>query len=370
MKISDVRFDCRHFKGTIPCAPHKIHGVHCTSESGEICPQYDQTKENILVIKLGAVGDVIRTTPVLFPIKNAYPKGKIFWLTHTPSVVPKMEVDVIMKYSLESLEYLKSLEFEVVVNLDKDREACALVNSLKSKGKKGFILKDGIPFPADLSAVPKYLTGLFDDINLANTKHYVEEIFEICGYKYHSEKYLLDSFNEYDSSWSLPKSKYLIGLNTGCGSRWTSRLWPDNSWIELAKRIRSQGLEVLFLGGEQEHENNVRFAKATGGHYLGYFHLEKFINLMNQCDLIVTGVTMAMHIALGLGKKIVLFNNIFNPHEFELFGLGEIVQPSKKCLCFFQPTCTNKEYQCMNFLSVDSVSDAITRVSGKARISN
>ena len=36
-------------------------------------------------------------------------------------------------------------------------------------------------------------------------------------------------------------------------------------------------------------------------------------------DLVVTAVTMAMHIALGLGKKLVLFNNIFNPHEFELY---------------------------------------------------
>ena len=62
----------------------------------------------------------------------------------------------------------------------------------------------------------------------------------------------------------------------------------------LAKNLLSKGYEVVFLGGEQEHEKNSRLAKASGGKYLGFFNLEKFINLVNQCDLVVTGVTMGM----------------------------------------------------------------------------
>ncbi|MEZ4890529.1 MAG: hypothetical protein R2779_08245 [Crocinitomicaceae bacterium] len=38
-------------------------------------------------------------------------------------------------------------------------------------------------------------------------------------------------------------------------------------------------------------------------------------------DLIVTQL-LAMHITIALQKKIVLMNNIFNPHEFELYGRG------------------------------------------------
>ena len=51
-----------------------------------------------------------------------------------------------------------------------------------------------------------------------------------------------------------------------------------------------------------------------------------------------------MHIALGLGKKLVLFNNIFNPHEFELYGRGTILAPEQKCTCFFQPRCTDANF--------------------------
>ncbi len=358
MKISDIKIDCRHFKGHIPCKPSKNEGVHCTEKEGKVCKYYSPVKEKILIIKLGAIGDVIRTTPLLEAIKTEYPSAKIFWLTHTPSVVPG-SVDEILKFNQEGITYLESVEFDIIYNLDKDKEASAFTSKLNSKVKKGYILKDGVPYPADVSAEQKYFTGLFDDVNKANTKNYLEEIFEICGFKYSGQKYILSSFDEFADSWNLDHSKKIIGLNTGCGGRWTTRLWADKNWIELAKSLISKGYEVIFLGGEREDAKNKMFSKKTGGKYLGYFQLEKFINLVNQCDLVVTGVTMAMHITLGLNKKIVLFNNIFNPNEFELFGLGKIIQPEKECKCFFRGTCINTEYKCMDYLKTETVLSTI-----------
>ncbi len=335
--------------------------VHCKDEKGNDCKYYEKVKEKILIIKLGAIGDVIRTTPLLKPIKEKHPSAKIFWLTYTHSIVPK-EVDVVLKLNSESLVYLESLEFDSIFNLDKDKEACALISKLNSKVKKGFILKDGIPFPADKDAEHKYYTGIFDDLSKQNKKNYLEEIFEICGFKYSGEKYILSNFDEYSDSWNLDHSKKIVGLNTGCGGRWTSRLWPEENWISLAKELIKNNYEVVFLGGQQEDEKNKKFAEAAGGKYLGHFPLEKFINLVDNCDLVVTGVTMAMHITLGLNKKIVLFNNIFNKNEFELFGLGEIIEPEKECKCFYKPICTNEEYQCMNFIYVDDVLKTINRL--------
>jgi len=137
------------------------------------------------------------------------------------------------------------------------------------------------------------------------------------------------------------KSKKIIGLNTGCGGRWTSRLWPNEYWIELAMNLKKNGYEVIFLGGEQEHEKNILLSEKSGGKYFGYFSLDKFISLMNECDLVVTSVTMAMHIAIGLKKKLILFNNIFNKNEFYLFGRGEIIEPNPKCDCYYSPVCSH-----------------------------
>ena len=198
-----------------------------------------------------------------------------------------------------------------------------------------------------------------------NTKSYPEEIFEICGFKYSGEKYILSNFNQFKEDWDIDKSKLVIGLNTGCGGRWTSRLWADENWVLLAKELIKKKYEVIFLGGEQEDDKNTYFAKASGGKYLGHFRLEKFINLVDQCSLVVTGVTMAMHITIGLNKKIVLFNNIFNRHEFELFGLGEIIEPERECKCFYSPTCINTEYKCMDYISVDKVLNTINKLLRK-----
>lgn len=361
MKTTAIKFNCRHLRGDIPCKPNKLYGVHCIDEKGTDCKYYDPVKEKILIIKLGAIGDVIRTTPLLEAIKNKLPAAKIYWLTHTPSIVPET-VDSVLLFTSEAITFLQSMKFDYVYNLDKDKEACALMNSLNSKVKKGFVLKDGIPFPADKDAENKFLTGLFDDVSKKNRKSYLEEIFEICGFKYSGEKYSLSAFNQYSNSWDFNKSKKIIGLNTGCGGRWISRLWPDENWIKLTKYLIEKNYEVIFLGGFQEDSKNKYFAESTGGKYPGHFHLEKFINLVNQCDLVVTGVTMAMHITIGLNKKIVLFNNIFNKYEFELFGLGEIIEPGKECKCFYEPVCVNSEYNCMDYLQVDYVLTTIERL--------
>ncbi|MDP2883968.1 MAG: glycosyltransferase family 9 protein [Ignavibacteria bacterium] len=356
-----LKTDCRFFRGDVPCKPHKRFGVHCMDEAGKVCPHYDPTNKNILIIKLGAIGDVIRTTPLLHKLKATHPSAKIWWLTLTPEILPSI-VDEPLGFSLKNIVSLRSLHFDLLYNLDKDREACALAEQISATTKKGFRLKDGLISPIDAAAETKYLTGVFDDLSQANTRSYPQEIFEICGFSFGGERYILDRPEKPTTAWKVNKRKRVVGLNTGCGGRWTSRLWDDKNWISLARTLKKKGYEVVLLGGEQEYSKNQKMARATKAKYFGHFPLQQFIELVDQCDLVVTGVTMAMHITIGLGKKIVLFNNIFNKHEFELYGLGTIVEPDKPCRCYYQPSCTNAQYRCMEHVPVKRVVDACERL--------
>jgi ADP-heptose:LPS heptosyltransferase len=357
MKTSNplnLKTDCRYFRGDIPCKPHKKQSVHCFDKKGKVCKYYEKTSGKILIIKLGAIGDVIRTTPILRRLKKEKPTVEIWWLTLTPEVVPGI-VDVVLPFTAQSLITLQAVKFDTIYNFDKDKEACALCTLLSAKVKKGFILKNGKCSPIDGASTHKFFTGLFDDINKANTKNYMEEIFEIAGFKFKGEKYILDK-NPTPLNLKIPKGKKVIGLNTGCGGRWTSRLWPEEYWVKLAKSLINSGFHPILLGGQQEHEKNSKIAKKSGAKYFGYYPLKQFISEVDQCDLVVTAVTMAMHITIGLGKKIVLFNNIFNKNEFELYRLGEIIEPEFDCNCYFSPTCVNN---CMQYIKVDSVFKAI-----------
>ena len=350
-----IHEDCSFFKGDIPCKPHKESGYHC-----EGCPSYKKLSERILIIKLGAIGDVIRTTPLLRKLREVLPETQITWLTYSPDILDKNYVDRILNVTTESIELLKQINFDWLINLDKDSLAISLAASINAKKKSGFTIDEfGHPKPISTKAEEhKWLTGLFDDLNKQNTKHYMQEIFEICGYDFNNEEYLLE-VEKSGEVWNIDKTKKVMGLNTGCGGRWTSRLWPTEYWIKLAKDLLSNGYEVILLGGEQEDQKNRSIQKESGAKYFGYYPLKIFIELLNQCDIIVSAVTMAMHLAIGLKKNLILFNNIFNKQEFYLYGRGEILEPDFDCDCYFTPVCPNN---CMQYLKPETVMSAITKL--------
>jgi ADP-heptose:LPS heptosyltransferase len=350
-----IKRDCIYFKGDIPCKPHKQFGYHC-----EDCPSYQKITDKILIIKLGAIGDVIRTTPLLRALRKNYPNAQISWLTYYPEILSANWINRQLKATPENLELLKEINFDWLINLDKDSLAITLSKQIKAEKKSGFTLDEfGHATPISTKAEEhKWLTGLFDDLNKQNKKHYVEEIFEIAGYDFNGEEYILET-SEKEISWDIDHSKTVVGLNTGCGGRWTSRLWPDDYWIELAKNLLSNGTEVILLGGEQEDLKNKMIASKSGAKYSGYFSLEKFISLMDECDIVITAVTMAMHLAIGLKKKLILFNNIFNKNEFHLYNRGIILEPDFDCDCYYSPICKNN---CMQYLYPEKVLGEVHRL--------
>ncbi|MBC6989211.1 glycosyltransferase family 9 protein [Hymenobacter sp. BT491] len=350
-----VHPDCRHFRGDVPCRPNKEHGYQCAD-----CPVYAPVRQRILIIKLGAIGDVIRTTPLLRRLRQEYPNAFITWLTHTPAILPAGEVDEILKLELSAVLHLQARQFDLLFNLDKDKEACALLGSIKADQKFGYQLRptDGVAWPVNELANHKFLTGVFDQLSLQNTKPYVQEIFELCDYDFRGEEYLFDNHQDKGYTWDALPSGKRVGLNTGCGDRWTTRLWSDEKWIALISQLQQAGYTPVLLGGTAEEERNRRLHDATGAAYLGTFPLEQFINLMHQMDLIVTQVTMAMHISIALRKPTVLINNIFNPYEFDLYGRGQIVQPDRQCVCFYRGSC-KLGTSCMEDLPADKVMAAV-----------
>ena len=392
VKKEDVKYDCSHFEGHIPCKPNKQFDVQCdncshydknissiinldTKESllEEIYKICDFTKQDIvketliipeqvtkiLFIKLGAIGDVIRTTPLLTKYKKEYGNCHFTWITHSPQVVPKDEVDVIYKWDASSVSTVAKQEFDIAINLDKDKEACMLLAHVDARDKFGFIWKDGHINTATDKAEHKLITGLFDHISKNNTKNYLEEIFEICHFEFNKEEYMINLNESLSDKWSkelakLAKGKTIIGLNTGCGERWKTRLWPKEYWIELIKDLDKQGYFCLLMGGPDEDEMNRYYQSQTKATYLGTFILEEFITITNNTEIIITPVSMMMHIALALKKQMMLFHNIFNVHEFELYGRGIIIEPTSGCDCYFGNSCS-REKRCMNDISVQDV---------------
>ncbi|MCI0449766.1 MAG: glycosyltransferase family 9 protein [Chlorobi bacterium] len=362
MDFKNIKFDCRHFKGDIPCIPNKLRGKLCTD-----CDEYSKISKRILIIKLGAMGDVIRTTPLLIKLKELYPDSHITWITNYPEILPKSRIDNILRMDYNALLFVQNSIFDIALNFDKDKEACLLFKIASAKEKFGFSWSENHIIGLNHAAEDKILTGIFDSYSKSNKKSYQHEIFEICGLKFNNEPNLLEVDERLSKKWEVLKAKShgknIVGLNTGCGIRWRTRMWPFEYWISLIKLLQDSDFFPLVLGGESEHQMNLSLSDETKVYYPGHFSLEEFIAILNNCDIIVTAVSMSLHLGTGLGKPIVLFNNIFNKYEFELYGKGIILEPESGCDCYYGSEC-KRDRDCMFDIKPDVVFGSIQNLGG------
>lgn len=353
--IKKLRTDCLYYRGDRPCLPHTRSGETCT------CKELIPVKRRGVIIKLGAAGDVLRTTPLLRALDPAGAGTRILWVTHYPEMLPAEACEAV-KPGAATLARLTATEWDFCWNLDKDVEACALAFHVRAKERAGYTLVDGMPYPLDERAWHKFATGLDNPYSKANELNYVREIFDIVNLPYRGEEYWLRPPTAKalkDAELILP-GKGWVGLNTGAGWRWPTRIWPESHWIDLIDRLKQKQLKPVILGGPEEEQLNGRLAAATGCLWPGIQPLDVFFALIHRCQCLVTSVTQAMHLAIAAKTPLVLFNNIFNPREFELYGRGEIVGPSKPCDCYYDPRCRT-DRNCIKEITPDQAFAAVRR---------
>ena len=353
--VKQVRTDCFHYKGDRPCAPHTRSGFRCT------CPELIEVKKQGVIIKLAAAGDVLRTTPLLRAIDPVKTGTRVLWVTHYPEMLP--DACEAVKPHAATMARLMAGNWDFCWNLDKDIEACAIMAQVRAKERAGYTLVDGIPYPVDPRAWHKFASGFDNPYSKANQLNYVQEIFNIVGLPYQGEDYWLRTpapASVQTAEKILPGTGW-VGLNTGAGSRWPTRIWPESHWASLIQSIKKQGLKPVVLGGPEEEPLNQRLASATGCLWPGVQTLDVFYAMIHRCRCLVTSVTQAMHLAIAAKTQMVLFNNIFNPHEFELYGRGEIVGPPAPCDCYYDAVCRTGR-NCVQEITPESAFAAIRRV--------
>lgn len=76
--------------------------------------------------------------------------------------------------------------------------------------------------------------------------------------------------------------------------------------------------------------------------------------------MVVTGDTLAMHIALATERRVVVLFGPTSAAEIELYDLGEKVVPDMECLVCYKQTCDYVS-NCMDQISVDMVAQAVKR---------
>lgn len=93
-------------------------------------------------------------------------------------------------------------------------------------------------------------------------------------------------------------------------SRWPAKQWPADRFAELAKHLRSRGLNVAVVGaaGEQTQIGPVlALAELDTGvtSFVGETHVGQLMALIEQAGLVVANDSAALHMAVGFDRPLV-----------------------------------------------------------------
>jgi heptosyltransferase-2 len=320
----------------------------------------------ILIVKLGAIGDVIRTTSVLPGLKPA----EIDWITAS-SAKDVLLHNPYINNLFTWRERKKLGEYDLVVGLEDDREACELTSNVKSNKIIGAYLRDGkVTYTPsawfDMSYISKFGLDEANRLKKVNRKTFQQHMADLLGIKVGGYVFgLMPEEIEYGRKYirdqGLGTREKIIGINTGAGKRWLLKSLSVEKTIDLIKRLRKElGVVSLVLGGPDEKERNEIISKETDMPNGGVHSLRNFAAVVNQCRLLVSSDSLALHFGIATGKKIVVFFGPTSPWEIELYGLGEKVYPNVDCLVCYRKKCDIKP-SCMGYLTVDSLFQAVKR---------
>jgi len=261
-----------------------------------------------LIIKLGAAGDVLRTTPILRALDT-----DVIWLTG-PKALPLLPEDRVRPEVFgKGHERLLDEHYDCVLSLDEDPAAAAFAAKLKTyrrigvfaDGRKGLrYTPESSPW-FDMSLISRYGRERADRLKRQNRLTYQEMLFSMAGLVFKGEEYILPSCARGDAGiedHGVLNSRVRIGLDARAGERWPSKRW--SGYEKLAEQLNAQGLEVIYFRERPR--------------------LEQFIRDIASCPLVVTGDTLTMHLALGLKKYVTALFTCTSP--FEVFGYGRMIK--------------------------------------------
>jgi heptosyltransferase-2 len=261
---------------------------------------------NVLIIKLGAAGDVVRTTPLLRRLD-----GQITWLTEAKNTAFLEGVkDGLKCLCWEQRDQTRETPYDLVINLEDTQEIGSFLKLLEYNQLFGAYLDSGNSLRYtddsrpwfDLGILSRYGKQQADQLKYENRRTYQELIFEGLGWRFEGERYCLPEPKE-----TCLKGDVAIAPQAG-------PIWPMKKWAyydDLERTLKRNGLIVNVLPERSsllEHLGDVQ---------------------NHRC--LVSGDTLPMHLALGSEVRCVSLFTCTSPWEIFDYGLQKkIVSPSLK----------------------------------------
>lgn len=334
--------------------------------------------KKILIMKLGAMGDLILGIPSFRMIRKRFPSASISLLVDkklAPIVSPCPYLDEIIPVDRKKLSF-----------------SPYLFKTAKKIRKEGFDLSVDLQnskwthLMAYLGAIPQrygFQRGKFGFLINRHDKGYelaeapVRNQFRILS------KMGIQELDERLELWTSPDSEELadkifsenqitdsqkvIGFAVGSSKQWLTKRWPIDYFHQLAKEIsKTWNCRILLIGSEDEKKDVDELFNREPALFInlaGKTSLRDIVSMVKRMDLLVTGDTSPLHIAAAVQCKIVA---IFGPTDAKRHmppaAKTAVFQKHLACQPCYEGVCKAKEHlACLHKVTVPEVFEAVQR---------
>jgi heptosyltransferase-2 len=347
------------------------------------CREIKENEMKILIIKLGALGDVLRTTFVARGLKEKYSHCFVTWLTKESAadILKNNEyIDEIITWNTH--QTLLNQEFDWVISLDDEQEACAFAAKLKTKRLQGAYTNNvgQRTYTHDVEAW--FGMGLLrskekggklkaDELKKQNRKTFQEIYAGMFGIEECNTQPILNLTleelaygQELLDTYHIAPNEKIIGINTGAANRWLLKAISVEKTAAICNELAKHA-KILILGGFDEIERNQKIKSLCPSMNVILIeptnNVREFASIINLCDIVITADTLALHISLALGKYTLAFFGPTSPWEIEMFGLGEKIYKETPCLCCYKQTTETKP-SCIDMIMPQDIIDPIKKM--------
>lgn len=261
---------------------------------------------SILVIRLGAMGDIIHALPAAASLKLSFPAQKLCWLVAhrwTPLLEGNPHIDQIISLDRQSLtgvwhcrRQLRQLRPDLAVDFQGLLQSGIAGRHARPKAFIGF----------DRSVAREPLASLLYTRRVAVTgPHRIQrnlQLITAAGANVHTEQAWIPAGRP---EGDLPAGPFVL---TSPYAGWTSKQWPIESYGALAERLSKEGL-ALVLNVSEHHAARLRPIKHLRIHSSS---LPGLIDATRRAAAVIGVDSGPLHLAAALGKPGV---GLFGPTD-------------------------------------------------------
>ena len=301
-----------------------------------------QSKFRLLVVRLGAMGDILHALPAVTALRMAHPQWVIDWVvepkwramlaaedsagrdTHCPA--PKQPV-------VDRLHFASTKEWRQGLFASQTRrEIRALSRALKAGEYDTVLDLQG----AVRSSVVARMAGsrraigeahprewaarwFFSERIATHGAHVIEQDVELAAAIAGDELVPVEPRLPVDpaaEAWAdtlLPPSSGEQGVLINPGAGWGAKRWPPERYADVARTLLGRGFRVFVNAGPGEVVLSDTVVQRTGGGATPLVcSLQQLIAVTRRAALVIAGDTGPLHLACALGRPVV---GIYGPTD-------------------------------------------------------